>query len=221
MQTLIIQSLAQIPCFAAIPPATLATLAQKAKQVKFEQGVTIISEGEQTTSLYIVLSGKLKVCSSAVVGKAVDLLILEAGAFVGEMALLTGEPRAASVTTLVKTTCALLERKAYQSWLQEHEGLNIDLLQIIADKVAYMQEKTHQLTLSCIYDKLVALLKERAEIRTGALVVPVQPSINELAELIGVAPKLVKEVMKELLKNKYLVSKGQALHISLDLPPSW
>jgi CRP/FNR family cyclic AMP-dependent transcriptional regulator len=70
------------------------------------RGTTVMGAGDATDSLYIVLSGRLKVMMSDSDGKEVILAILGPGEFFGEMGLIDDEPRSASVVTL--EACELL-----------------------------------------------------------------------------------------------------------------
>lgn len=221
MKHITLLGLKKIPFFSNLPVAALDALADKAKPVKFEKGNTIISEGEQTHSLYIVVTGKVKILTNYGEDKNVDLVILEPGHYFGEMALLTNDPRGATVTAMSTTTCAVISKADFNTWLNAHPGVEINLLNVLAEKLEYMTEKTHQMELSIIYEKTVKILNGLAKQKGNQLVIEKQPSAQELAVLIGTSKRLVSTVLKELSKNKHIVTKGQALHISSLLPESW
>lgn len=221
MQQITFLGLKQIPFFSHLPETILKALADKAKPVKFAKGDTIITEGEQTSSLYVVVSGRAKVLTSYDVGKAVDLLILEPGAYFGEMALLTDEPRAATVTAMDKVTCAAISKPDFKSWLKDHPDIDINLQGILSEKIGYLSEKTQQIALSSVYEKTTKVLRSLAQQQGNSLVIPIQPSHQELAELVGASPKMVKQVMKELSKGGYVESKNKSLRISSIMPESW
>ncbi len=221
MQHITFIGLKHTPLLNHLPDEILSALAVKAKPVKFLKGDTIIAEGEQTHSLYIVISGKVKVLTNYKVGKDVDLLILEPGAYFGEMALLTDEPRAATVTAIDKTTCAVISKADFKSWLNAHPTIDINLIEILSKKTKYMNEKINQMALSSVYEKTVKVLKELSQQQGNVLVIPIPPTHQELAALIGTSPKMVKEVMKALSNGRHIVSKGKSLHISSIMPESW
>lgn len=79
MQPEVIASLVKIPFLADLPDDALEALASRAKVVKFPKKALIISEGDQTSSLYILLSGKVRVFGSNDKDKEVTLLIQESG----------------------------------------------------------------------------------------------------------------------------------------------
>lgn len=91
----------------------LVTLAERAKPIKFQKQSTIIMEGDTTSSLYIILSGKVRIFGSDDKSKELTLMIQEAGSYFGEIALLTDEPRSASVVALENTTCAVISNRLY------------------------------------------------------------------------------------------------------------
>jgi|CXWL01.1.fsa_nt_gi CRP/FNR family cyclic AMP-dependent transcriptional regulator len=221
MQAITVSGLKQIPCFSDVPAVTLNALAEKARPVKFAKGDTIIHEGEQTRALYIVVSGKVKALTHYAADRKVDLLILEPGGYFGEMALLTDEPRAATVSAIEKTVCAVIAKADFKSWLKDYPAIDINLLRILSEKVGYLNEKTHQMALSGVYEKTVTALKSLAQQQGNNLVIPVRPTVHELAELTGASSQMVKVVMQELSKNKYVVAKGKALHVASILPESW
>ena len=135
--------------------------------------------------------------------------------------LLTNDPRGATVTAMSTTTCAVISKADFNTWLNAHPGVEINLLNVLAEKLEYMTEKTHQMELSIIYEKTVKILNGLAKQKGNQLVIEKQPSAQELAVLIGTSKRLVSTVLKELSKNKHIVTKGQALHISSLLPESW
>lgn len=220
MQHIVLIGLKQIPFFSHIPDGTLNALVEKAKQVKFAKGDTIITEGELSSALYVVLAGRARVLTSYDVGKHVDLLILEPGAYFGEMALLTDDPRAATVVAMDKCTCAIISKTDFKHWLNSY-AVEINLLGVVSEKISYLNEKTHQMALSSVYEKIVKVLKSLAQQEGNALVISVPPTTQELAELVGASSGLVKEIMKELARNKYVVAKGKALHVSAIMPELW
>ena len=217
MKDIIAFSLRQIPCMADVQPHAIEKLADSAKVTKFDKGHVIISEGDTSKHLYIVIKGRVMVQTQYAEGKLCDLAILEKGAYFGEMALITKEPRAATVSAIDKTTCATIGIGTFRSWLDEHPSVNIDMLKVVTEKISYMTEKTRQMTLSSIYAKLSKNLNKMAE--NGIISNP--PSLNELAVLTESPKDLVSEIMQELTRGKYITTKSGELRILSKLPETW
>ena len=100
-----------MPVFPASPDALddalVRAIAAQGPQVRFPAHAVIISEGDRADSLYIILSGRVKVFSSNEAGKEVVINTHGPGEYVGELAL-DGGPRSASVMTLEPTTCSVV-----------------------------------------------------------------------------------------------------------------
>ena len=95
-----------VPLFSSVPDEQLRTLATVVTRKSLARGATVMVAGDQTDSLYIILSGRLKVMMSDAEGKEVILSILGPGEFFGEMGLIDDSPRSASVVGI--EPCELL-----------------------------------------------------------------------------------------------------------------
>ena len=95
-----------VPLLATISEEQLRMLTTMVTRRSASRNTTIMSSGDATDSLYIVLSGRLKVMMSDSEGKEVILAILGPGEFFGEMGLIDDEPRSASVVSI--EPCELL-----------------------------------------------------------------------------------------------------------------
>ena len=89
-----------VPLFASFPEEQLRMLTTMVSRRSAARGTTIMAGGDATDSLYIVLSGRLKVMMSDSDGKEVILTILGPGEIFGEMGLIDDEPRSASVVSI-------------------------------------------------------------------------------------------------------------------------
>jgi len=86
-------------------------LATRGQVRTFPKNAVIINEGDRGDSLYVILSGKVKVYVSDDDGREMILDIYGPGDYVGEMAL-DGRPRSASVMTLEPTSCSVVHGQA-------------------------------------------------------------------------------------------------------------
>jgi hypothetical protein len=86
-----------------------------------------------------------------------------------------------------------------------------------------MTEKTHQMELSIIYEKTVNVLRGMAKPKGHQLIIEKLPTTSEIAEMIGTKRRLVAIVLKELIKNKHLRTRGAGTvsTLSNNLPESW
>jgi len=221
MQPEIFSALKKIPFLANLPEDTLSTLAAKAKTAKFPKQATIITEGDETSSLYVILSGKVRVFSSDDKSKEVTLLIQEAGTHFGELALLSDEPRSATVVTLEKTVCGIISKSDFIHWLGLHPDVAIALLGVLSEKIRYLTEKVKQMALSNVYERTIKVLYEMAQKEGDVLVIHNRPTQQELATMVGASREMINKIMHELTKGAYIVIQDKTLRIERTLPASW
>jgi CRP/FNR family cyclic AMP-dependent transcriptional regulator len=221
MQQEIFSALKKISFLANLPDETLNTLVAKAKSAKFPKQATIITEGDETSSLYIILSGKVRVYSSDDKSKEVTLLIQEAGSHFGELALLSDEPRSATVETLEKTVCGIISKSDFLNWLSQHPDVAIALLGVLSEKIRYLTEKVKQMALSNVYERTIKVLYEMAKKEGDIFVIQNRPTQQELATMVGASREMINKIMHELTKGTYIVIQDKSLRIERALPASW
>lgn len=204
-----------------LPDDVLTTLAEKAKPMKFPRQATIIMEGDETSSLYIILSGKVRVFGSDDKSKELTLMIQEAGSYFGEIALLSDEPRSASVVTLENTICAVISKADFINWLMHNPEVAITLLGVLSNKVRQLTEKAKQMALSNVYERIIIVLQEMAVHEGDVRVIHNKPSQEDMAKMIGSSREMVNKVMQELTKGGYVTIHEKNLVIHKKLPSSW
>jgi small-conductance mechanosensitive channel len=130
--------LARIDLFAALPVEARRRLAEAARPVEYDAGERLVAEGERGDSLFLVANGTVLVSKSgSTVGtSAVALATLEEGDYFGEMSLLTGEPRSASVVADSAVEVFVLDRAALAPILDEDPALAETLSRVLADRAA-------------------------------------------------------------------------------------
>ncbi len=221
MQQEVFLSLKKISFLSSLPDEVLNSLAAKAKSVKFPKQAVIILEGDETSSLYIILSGKVRVFSSDEKSKEVTLLIQEPGSCFGELALLGDEPRSASVETLEKTVCGIISKDDFKYWLASHPDVAIGLLRALSKKIRQLTERVKQMALSNVYERTIKVLQDMATQEGDIFVIHNRPTQQELANMVGSSREMINKIMKELTKGGYVVIKDKTLRIENKLPASW
>jgi CRP/FNR family cyclic AMP-dependent transcriptional regulator len=221
MQQEIFLNLKKIPLLSRLPDEALNALAAKAKSVKFPKQAIIMTEGDETSSLYIILSGKVRVFSSDEKSKEVTLLIQESGSYFGELALLGDEPRSASVETLEKTVCGIISKNDFKYWLVSHPDVAMGLLSELSEKIRHLTEKVKQMALSNVYERTIKVLQDMAIKEGDIFVIDNKPTQQELANMVGSSREMINKVMKELTKGGYIVIKDKTLRIENKPPASW
>ncbi|MFQ3665653.1 MAG: Crp/Fnr family transcriptional regulator [Sphingomonadaceae bacterium] len=127
--------LAEIPLFAGLPADTLAAIARRMHAHTARRGETLIRQGDPGDTLLIVLEGHLKVVLLAASGREIVLDFPGPGAVVGEIAILDGGPRTASVVAVEDSRLLLLHRRDLLAGLRAHPDAAIALLEATARRL--------------------------------------------------------------------------------------
>jgi CRP/FNR family cyclic AMP-dependent transcriptional regulator len=221
MQEEVFAGLKTIPFLADLSDDSLSELASHAKSNLFSKHTFIFSEGDETSSMYILLSGKVRVFSCDSQGKEVTLLVQTPVSYFGELALLSNEPRSASIVALENTKCAAIAQSDFNHWLLKHPDVALSLIQDLASTVRRLTNKVKQLALSNVYERTIQVLQEMAVKEGDISVIKTKPTQQELANMVGASREMVNKIMKELTKGGYIISKDKTLRIERKMPASW
>ena len=119
--------LAAVPLFEGLSRRQLKQIADLAEVASFMAGATLVKEGDAGDSFFVILTGEAKV---RVRGRTVNRAI--PGDHFGEISLLDGGPRTASVVSETPMTVLLIERLAFQKLLRKDPSLSMQLLKSMA-----------------------------------------------------------------------------------------
>jgi len=117
-------ALAQVPLFAGMPPRFLKRLADKMDEQRFMEGATIVRQGEPGDTFYVLVEGEAKVKDAN--GRTLSRLI--PGDFFGEISLMDGGPRTATVVAETNMTALALSRKDFSALLRSEPKVTVGLL---------------------------------------------------------------------------------------------
>ena len=130
--------LADIPFFAALDEATRSELAGRLEPVHVPAGQVIFRQGDAGDGLYLVVSGRLRVSVAGdIPGDDPDRMLydLGRGAIVGEMALLTDRPRAATVHAVRDSDLLLLRVSSFTSLMERSPALVTGMIRLLVDRL--------------------------------------------------------------------------------------
>jgi len=127
-------ALAKVSLFANLDPKYIKGIAQICTERTFQPGDQLIKQGEDGIGLYIILSGKVKVEKADPTGKQVELASNGPGDILGEMAVLDGAKRTATVVATEPTVCLVLASWEFMSFMKTHPEVAIDILPIVVKR---------------------------------------------------------------------------------------
>jgi CRP-like cAMP-binding protein len=113
--------------FSQIASEDLVPVADIAHEMRFGAGETFIRQGEQGDCVYLVVEGQVSV-RMAGVGQ---VSVRQAGASLGEMAILSGQPRAADCVALTDLVVLRIDREDFWDLLGEHSPLALGVIRAL------------------------------------------------------------------------------------------
>jgi small-conductance mechanosensitive channel/CRP-like cAMP-binding protein len=116
-------AISNVDLFALLSDEARDRLADGARERRFAAGETIVREGDRGSSMFIVESGRLAVSAHGTVGQSQKLAVLEPGTAFGEISLLTGDPRSATVRALTEATLLEIDKKTLSPVLRENPSI--------------------------------------------------------------------------------------------------
>jgi CRP/FNR family cyclic AMP-dependent transcriptional regulator len=205
---------------ATLAPETLQAIAASGVVRQFPKNTVLINEGDQNDSLYIILTGKVKVFASNRAGKEVVIDFHGPGEYVGEM-MLDGLPRSASVITVLPTTAAVVNRAHFREFILAHPDFALHLIEKLIERVRRTTENMKSLALSDVYGRLIRLLNSLAQTIDGRLVVNEKLTQQDIAERVGASRDMISRLMKDLVGGGYLAIEDRIIVILKKPPAAW
>ena len=198
----------------------LAAIAARGTRRQFAAHAILVNEGDTASSLYIVLSGRLKVYASSDEGRQVVLADLGPGDYFGELSLDGGE-RSASVVALEPTSCVVVAGAELHAFLAEHPDFAQHLVRRLIATVRRLTDQVKSLALDNVYGRLVRLVMEHSDVVGDQRVLRMALTQQDIADRIGSSREMVNRVMKQLTSGGYVAQQDGLLVVKRKLPPSW
>ena len=199
----------------------LREIAERGNVKRYPAHTVLITEEDDADTLYIILSGRVKVYASNESGKDVILSVLTTGDLVGEMAI-DGGPRSASVMTLEPTSCAVVVGADLRAFIVAHPDFAHHLILKLIARVRWLTGRVKSLALEDVYGRVVALLQATSE-PDGEQhrIVTQKMTQQDIAEHVGSSREMVSRIFKELTVGGYITVEGGRIRVLKTPPAAW
>lgn len=207
-----------ISIFVGMSPSDLALIEQCMVKRSYPKHTVILSEGDNSDSLYLILEGKVKVFLNDEEGKEAIINYQGAGEYFGELSLIDDDQRSASIMTAEKTTLAVISKQTFHQIMKNNPDIAIHLLKDLVRRIRTLTEEVRSLALSDVYGRLSKTLLGMAVDRGGEMVIEGQFTQQELANRIGASREMVCRIFKDLVKGGYISCDQKQTIIHKSLP---
>ena len=199
--------LQKIPLLADVNAETLALIAGAMQLRQVERGAHVLQKGSPGEHLLFVLSGRLQAVDMTEDGREIGLNLLVSGDYFGELSIIDGLPRSASVVALENSLIAMLPRTQALGLIYNTPLIVERLLKRMASSIRRSADYRTILGIPNAFQRVFALLNQFAKIAPGGLVVIDKlPTQQEIAIMVNTSRETVSRAI-HILRSKGVVEK--------------
>ncbi len=218
-----IKLLKSVDIFSSFYDEHLTIFAKIAKYKCYDRDEFILRQNDtENQSFFLIASGQVKVFISGIDGTEAILSILNKGEFFGEMSLIDGEPRSASVKAVQKSDLLVIRRDDFLNELENNSRLAMILLIEMSRRIRKKDNQLANLELMSVYGKITTTLMDivkekgihtRLTDGTNVDLVYNCPSQEQIADMSGTTKEAVFNAISYLQKQGFIAINGNELYV--------
>lgn len=215
-----VETFRAIPLFANVDDRDLERIAAASVVRTFNKNSIVITEGDTSSSLYVILSGEVKVFVSDENGKTNIVNRLGPGEYFGELSLIDEGPRSASVETVSKCRMSILSRRYFVDYIEQYPRVAVSLLQGMGQRLRSTTAHAKNLALMDVFGRIANVLLQAAVEEDGRLITPALTQ-QDIADEVGSSREMVSRILKDLRAGNYISMEGKRVVINKSIPDRW
>ena len=213
--------LKSIDLLSNIEPAGLAALEEVVSTRVYKKNVVVVTQGDETDSLYLILSGSVRVYVSDDQGKEVTLNTLHPGSSFGELALLSDQVRSANVMTLEESRFSVISKEDFLRCMTESPAISRQIIKTLIQRVVELTDDVSSLALLDVYGRVRReLMKDAVEQEDGKLTSR-RITHQAMATRVGSSREMVSKIISDLSNGGFITVEKKTICIDKPLPPGW
>lgn len=196
--------LRSVPLFAELDEADLESFSRVAVPRSYPEGTRVFHEGDQSDACYIIRSGTFRVTREHPDGRAITLATLSPGDIVGELAMLDGEVRSASVETLGgEGELLALPAGDVRSLLEHHPEITVKMVAALTRRLRAANERISRQSFMTVPSRVAGVLSQLVdeEGADGKREVTIRMNQTDLAQLAGTSRESVSRFLADLERS--------------------
>ena len=192
--------LEDIPLFSCLDAEVVRDFEKVAARKRFPKNAIVFSRGDESDSLYIVRSGKVKAIIHDEEGREIVLAVIGEGEYFGEMGVLDGVPRSATIVTQEPTEMLVIRRNEFKKLLSANPDMALNLIAVVLQRLRRADQKIESLGLRYVHGRVANLLMQSAEPQGREWVVKEKMTHQEIANVVGSSREMVSKILAELVE---------------------
>lgn len=213
--------LGAVSLFASLDPADIAEIEAHTNVRHCRRNTIVIERGDDTSSLYFIVAGQVRIFIAGDDGKEMTLNELGSGDYFGELALIGKTQRTASVITLSECEFRTLSKAQFQHCLELHPAIAFNLIQHLTLEVRRLSDELADMALLDVYGRVVRVFNEVAEQDAEGRLLTPKLTQQAIADRVGCSREMVNRILKELKLGGYLSVEDKHFVIHRKLPTRW
>ncbi len=210
-------SLSGCRLFAGVAPVQLGALERQCRFRRVARSVRILDQTDETTDVYMVIHGRVRVTMYSRTGREVIFRDFEAGEYFGELAAIDGLSRSATVVALADTVVASMSADVFWAALREHPSVHEAVLKRLAGNLRAMNERVLEFSTlgvrNRIHAELLRIARDGRPCEVG-VIIPVPPTHAELASRVSTHREAVTRELGELARMGLVERRDDGLLIT-------
>jgi CRP/FNR family cyclic AMP-dependent transcriptional regulator len=204
----------------ALSAAELEQISRNATTREFRARTVLMSEGDETDNLYIILEGRVRAYVSDADGREAVLSVMGPGEYFGEIAFDKG-PRSASVITLEPCRMLVVPREDFVEFVKRSPPFAMHFIDHLIGRIRTLTDNVRSLALMDAYGRVARLLLESAITEKGVQYIPEKLTQAEIASRVGCSREMVSRIFKDLVQGHYISLEPDRIVINRKPPAKW
>ena len=196
-----VELLSRVPLFSELSRDELERISRVSVARSFPAGVRVFHEGDHSDACYLVRRGDLRVTREHPDGRAIALATLGPGDIFGELAMLDGEARSASVETLTDSELLALPAADVRRLLADHPGISVKLIAALTKRLRETNERVARQSFQTVPSRVAGVLTQliaEESATTGRQGITIHMTQADLAQLAGTSRESVSRFLATL-----------------------
>lgn len=214
----------RVSIFSMLSPGDVEQLVKIVTVKKYGADAAVFFQGEPSDSLYMLLKGSVKVTSASEEGVEKILDILGPGEIFGELAMLDGHPRSATVTTCEPTEMATISRKDFKKFGASRPEILWKLMESLCERIRKTSGGMLDISSKEVPYRLLAALHQLAEkygqvAADGSCLISLKFGAQDLAAMVGSNREVVSRLLHRYEADG-LIELGKGKKLIIPDPPA-
>jgi CRP-like cAMP-binding protein len=213
----LIDSLSRVWLFNGLAKDDLVQLSQLATTRVYKAREVIVSKGGPPNEFFVLLRGRAKVTAQGSDGADTAINVMGAGEVFGEIGILDGQPRSATVTTLEGCEMAVVDKYAFHGLLASSPSVAINLLAVLSGRIRELTTRVEDrafLVVPARLAKQLLWLADNHGTESGARIrIELKLSQQELGDFIGATRESVNKNLRDWSRSGFIRHERDYLEI--------